>query len=136
MGKTKGGTMSWINRWLNNKTIDKLMEQVRTEKHRADMFEKAYKESLETIRKLRKEKKPRKKLIGERATRTIVSTEESEAMYNLWKKGKTMLEVANYFKRSESCVSKHIRKHYEENEDGQQMGNLSTRKDRTSKEEK
>ena len=114
--------------------INQLKQQVESERHRADMYQLAYSESLEVIAKLRTKRKKRRNLSHRKGFRHLTEAESLE-IYNEWSKGIDITELAHQFDVSNATVGRHIRKHYEEENNGQSMERVSESEDRTSKEE-
>ena len=87
-----------------------------------DMSEKAVR--LErTLNKLRDKLKvkPRRKQIDHKTGYSKVSKEESQEMYDMYLRGVPGYKLVEHFSRSHSCISRHIHKHLEENNEQQMV---------------
>ena len=116
------------------KEIIALRRHIEKQEHMLDVYKRANRELTETIAKLRKPHK-RKRQLGNRSGYKMVTDLEQLEMYEMWKNGRSMTDIASEFNRSNSCVGRHVRKLYEEEYNGEQMGKLHRREDRSSKEE-
>ena len=121
----------WCKRY--KKEIEYLQELYVSEHHKTEMFKKAYEEALDTIRKLRESKK-RKKPLTHKSGYRMTTKEERKEMYQLWLNGMDLIDIAKHFSRSPSTISRYVRKFYEENNNGEQMGRLHQSENRTLKE--
>ncbi len=128
--------MNWRFNWLCKDLVDEYIIKLAQERNRADMYQTSYVEALETIRKLRSKRKPRKRNLSSSKGFKKVTDEEAQEMYDMWKEGYSMTDIASTLNRSNSCVGTHIHKLYEkEHGNGESMERVSGQEDRTSQEE-
>jgi len=66
-------------------------------------------------RALLEQKAPRKnrKSISRATGYKRVTEDESLEIYEMYKRGDDLSDIANYFRRSQSCISRHVRIHLE-----------------------
>ena len=60
-----------------------------------------------------KSKRKVRKQLTHKTGYTKVGQVESRDIYEMYQNGRSLVDIANYFKRSQSCVSGHVRKHLE-----------------------
>jgi len=128
--------MNWLTAIICQEQNEYLLREIKKYENQVTTYRKAYKDSLETIRKLRSKRKPRKKNLSSSKGFKKVTDEEAQEMYDMWKEGHDMTHIASTLNRSNSCVSIHIHKLYEkEYGNGESMERVSGQEDRTSQKE-
>ena len=94
--------------------MDNLYELLDTKKSEADKLQDIIRSKNREIIKLKKPRKRTRKQLSHRTGFTKVSDVESLEMFDMYNNQRDLVDIASYFKRSQSCVGTHIRKHLEE----------------------